>query len=118
MCADLVPVIGSESERAGETAAQGDKGVHPEPWPPSVFAASPLWRMAGPGSAMPEVASDGANLWFFQLLANATDPSFAGSASSGPDCACAETHMAIRIADAKIPTFAIQMVLRRERRTG
>jgi len=108
-CAGLA--TGNRPDRAGETAAQGDKSVQPGPWPLNVPAATLLWPMAGLGSAIPDVASEGANVWVFHLLANGAVPSSVGSPSNGPDCACAKTHMAMSIADVKIPILhvAIQM---------
>jgi hypothetical protein len=48
----------------------------------------------------------------FHWLTSRAVPSFIGSESNGPDCACANAHVAIIIADIKIAILrvAIQIV--------
>jgi hypothetical protein len=79
------PATGDEPDRAGETTAQGDKGVQPGPWPFKVPATGLLWPRAGPGSAVPDVASEGAKMCVSHVVWGRAVPSFVGSESNGPD---------------------------------
>lgn len=95
-------VIRDGPDQAGEIAAQGDRGVQPGPWPVNDPAVTGLWRNAGPGSAIPDVASEGTNLWDGALLSDSALALFANSASKEPGCALAKTHKSGSIAEANV----------------